>query len=154
MSSQRCTSDSFRKKKRRHERSSKEKQERTIAICDTRFARHQASSQYSDGHMGMKFNVLRVCIPWQHLSVALLLTALARHQLATNRLARTKKIWDKPDVCTMSMKCENMRVLIVDEGCSASCESLITIELKIRTATRDAAKAYKARHGKTNQRTK
>ena len=68
--------------------------------------------------------------------------------------AKKKNSWDKPDVSTMFMKCENMRVSIVDEGSSASCESLSTTELNIRTATRDAAETYKVRHGKTNQRTK
>ena len=62
--------------------------------------------------------------------------------------SRKKQKWDKPDVNTMYMKCENMRVLIVDEGSSASCENLATAELNVRTDTRAAAETYKVRHGK------
>ena len=47
----------------------------------------------------------------------------------------------------MFIKCENMRVLIVDEGSSASCESLSTTALNIRTATRDFPDTYEVRHG-------
>ena len=62
-------------------------------------------------------------------------------------LCETKQNWDKPDVNTMYMKCENMRVLIVDEGSSASCENLATAELNVRTAIRAAAETYKVRYG-------
>ena len=68
--------------------------------------------------------------------------------------AKNNKSSDKLDVSTMFMKYENMRVLIVDEGSSAPCESPSTLELNIRIATRDVAETYKVRHGKKNQRTK
>ena len=61
---------------------------------------------------------------------------------------RKKQAWDKPDVNTMYMKCENMRVLIIDEGSSASCENLSTAELNVRTGTRAVAETYKVRTGK------
>ena len=61
---------------------------------------------------------------------------------------RRKQAWDKPDVNSMYMKCENMRVLIVDAGSFASCENLSTAELNVRTGTRAAAETYKVRHGK------
>ena len=38
-------------------------------------------------------------------------------------IAKKKKNRDKLDVCTMFSKCENMRVFIVYESSSASCES-------------------------------
>ena len=64
--------------------------------------------------------------------------------------AEKKKTWDKPDVSTMFVKRESMRVLIVDEGSSASGESLSTTELNIRTATRDAAEHTKSGRGRKN----
>ena len=51
------------------------------------------------------------------------------------------------DVSTMFVKCENMRVLIVDEGSFASCESLSTTELDIRIVTRDVVDTCKVRRG-------
>ena len=62
--------------------------------------------------------------------------------------ANNEKCWGEPDVIAMFIKCENMRVLIVDEGSFCSCESLSTTELNVRTATHDAAETYKVRHGK------
>ena len=52
----------------------------------------------------------------------------------------------------MYLKCENMRVLIVDEGSSASCENLATAELNVRTAIRAAAETYKVRYGGRGKR--